>query len=332
MKIARRDVLAALALSAAATTAAACGTSASGETTSTLRYQGSAGQVTPAELAADLGFLGPVKLKWVGNTISGPQDIQSAATGQTDFGGAFNGAVIKLVQAGAPITAVIGYYGVDRLTYNGFFVPADSPIRTVRDLVGKKIGMNTLGAHSEAVLDIYLQRNGFSPADIKKVEPIVVPPVSAEQALRAHRIDVGVLSGVFQEKAKAAGGLRELFDDHQFLGDFTAGSYVFRKDFIKRNPATVRAFTTGVGKAIDWARTTPRDQVVQRFEQIIRKRGRNEDTAALKYWKSYGVGNPHGAIQDREITTWITWLEQAGQIPKGKVKAADIYTNRFNGG
>jgi len=55
----------------------------------------------PAELAADLGYLQDLKLDWVGNTISGPQDIQSAATRQTDFGGAFNGAVVKLVAAGA---------------------------------------------------------------------------------------------------------------------------------------------------------------------------------------------------------------------------------------
>lgn len=55
----------------------------------------------------------------------------------------------------------------------------DSPIHTARDLIGKKVGMNTLGAHSEAMLDIYLQRHGLSQADIKKVEPLGVPPVNA---------------------------------------------------------------------------------------------------------------------------------------------------------
>ncbi len=39
--------------------------------------KGWAGQVTFPELAEDLGYLAPVKLKWVGNTISGPQDIQT---------------------------------------------------------------------------------------------------------------------------------------------------------------------------------------------------------------------------------------------------------------
>ena len=48
-----------------------------------LRYQGWTDQVTLPELAQALGYFdGKVKLNWVGNTISGPQDIQAAATGR----------------------------------------------------------------------------------------------------------------------------------------------------------------------------------------------------------------------------------------------------------
>src|SRR6185437_11935480 len=39
-----------------------------------LRYQGSANNVGLPELASDLGYLGDIKLNWVGNTTSGPQD------------------------------------------------------------------------------------------------------------------------------------------------------------------------------------------------------------------------------------------------------------------
>src|SRR3954463_5868272 len=52
-----------------------------------IRYQGWAGQVTLTELAEDLGYLAPLKLKWVGNTTSGPQDIQTVVTGDIDVGG-----------------------------------------------------------------------------------------------------------------------------------------------------------------------------------------------------------------------------------------------------
>ena len=316
------------ALAAGCTSAQAAGPG--GAETTKLRYQGSAGSVTLPELAADLGYLGPVTLDWVGNTISGPQDIQSAATGQTDYGGAFNGAVVKLHAAGAPITAVIGYYGVDAQTYEGYYTLQDSTIARATDLFGKKVGMNTLGAHYEAILDIYLERNGVSLSDLKKVEPLVVPPLNTEQSLRERQIDVGVLSGILRDKALATGGVKALFTDYELLGAFTAGTYVFRNDFLKRNPNTVRAFTSGVAKAIEWARATPRAEVVDRFTKIVKARGRNEDTSALKYFKSFGVAGTGGVIADSEFGTWITWLEQQGQIPKGKVAPSTVYSNRYN--
>jgi ABC-type nitrate/sulfonate/bicarbonate transport system substrate-binding protein len=329
MTTATRRSFLALSLLGIASTAVACG-SADGTPTKTLRYQGNAGQVTLPELAADLGYLGDVKLEWVGNTTSGPQDIQSAATGQTDFGGAFNGAVVKLAAAGAPIKAVIGYYGSDQYSYNGYYVLEDSPIRTARDLIGKKIGMNTLGAHYEALLDIYLQRNGLSANDIKQVEPLVVPPLNTEQSLRQKQIDVATLSGIIRDKALHTGGLRPLFTDVQLLGPFTAGSYVLTTSFIQRNPDTVRTFVTGVAKAIEWTKTTPADQVIARMVDIVHKRGRNEDTTALQYWKSYGVTETGGRISDNDLSRWADWLIQRGDLQQGQVKVADIYTNQYN--
>ena len=329
----RRQFLSLLGLSAVAVS---CGTSASGASaaknqTKTLRYQGWAGQVTLPELAEDLGYLEDVKLKWVGNTISGPQDIQTAATGQIDFGGAFNGAVVKLAANNAPIKSVISYYGADKHAYNGFYVLKDSPIRSARDLIGKKVGMNTLGAHSEAMLDIYLQRGGLSRADIGKVEPLVVPPVNTEQSLRQRQIEVAVLGGILRDKALAAGGIRPLFTDYELLGAFSAGTYVMTDRFLEQNPDTARTFVTAVGRAIDWSRATPRDEVIARMTEIVKKRGRNEDAAPLKYWRSYGVAEKSGLITGKELKLWIDWLVERGDIQEGHVTLSDLYTNDFNG-
>src|SRR5262249_47976619 len=89
---------------AAALSGCGAGASAVGSTgpdgeQQTIRYQSSAGALSLLELADYLGYLKPLKIKTVGTTISGPQDIQSAATNQTDIGSAFNGAVVKLIQA-----------------------------------------------------------------------------------------------------------------------------------------------------------------------------------------------------------------------------------------
>ncbi|MGW7432427.1 ABC transporter substrate-binding protein [Streptomyces sp. NPDC054861] len=328
----RRQFLTLLGLSAAAVgcgTALGGGSSTTGQTR-TLRYQGWAGTVTLPELAADLGYLQDVKLEWVGNTISGPQDIQSAATGQTDFGGAFNGAVVKLAANNSPVKAVISYYGADKHAYNGYYVLADSPLRSARDLPGKKVGMNTLGAHAEAMLDIYLRRAGLSAAEAGKVEPLVVPPVNTEQSLRQKQIDVAVLGGILRDKALATGGIRPLFTDFQLLGAFSAGTFVMTDRFLERNPDTARTFVTGVGKAIEWSRTTPRAEVVARMTEIVEKRGRNEDSTPLKYWQSFGVAEKAGLITGKELQLWIDWLAERGDIDRGRVKLADLYTNEFN--
>ncbi|MFD0120000.1 MULTISPECIES: ABC transporter substrate-binding protein [Streptomyces] len=329
----RRQFLALLGISAAAVSCgtATAGSGGSGAQIKTLKYQGSVGAVTLPELAADLGYLEDLKLEWVGNTISGPQDIQSAATGQTHFGGAFNGAIVKLASSKAPIKAVISYYGVDEHSYSGYYVLQDSPIRSARDLLGKKVGMNTLGAHSQAVLDIYLSRNGLAKADSSKVESLVVPPVNTDQVLRQKQIDVGVLGGILRDKAVAAGGIRPLFSDFDLLGKFSAGSYIMTERFIKQNPDTARTFVTGVAKAIEWARTTPREEVIARQTEIVKKRGRNEDTSTLQYWRSYGVAETGGRIEDKEFQLWLDWLGERGDIKQGQLKPADLYTNEFNG-
>ncbi|MFD9335537.1 ABC transporter substrate-binding protein [Streptomyces sp. NPDC060028] len=330
----RRQFLTLLGISAAAvscgTATATNGSGGSGQITS-LKYQGSVGAVSLPELAADLGYFGNVTLDWVGNTISGPQDIQSAATGQTHFGMAFNGAVIKLASSKAPIKAVISSYGSDQYSYGGYYVLEDSPIRSARDLIGKKVGMNTLGAHYQALLDIYLSRGGLSKGDAAKVEPLVIPPVNTEQSLRQKQIEVGVLTGVLRDKALAAGGIRPLFTDVELLGPFSAGTYIMTERFIKQNPDTVRTFVTGVAKAIEWSRTTPREQVIARMTEIVKKRGRNEDTATLQYWHSYGVAETGGRITDTSFQLWLDWLGERGEIKQGQLKAADLYTNEFNG-
>jgi len=295
-----------------------------------LRYQGFSGQVTFPELAEDLGYLAPLRLKYVGATISGPQDIQTVVTRDIDFGGAFNGAVLKLFAAKAPIQAVMGYYGVDQQTWGGFFVQQGSPLKSARDLIGKKVAVNTLGAHHEFVLREYLARNGLSKEEISQVTLLVVPPVNAEQALRQGQVEVAVLQGILRDKAQERGGLRALFSDYDLFGEFTAGSYVMTRDFLRTHPRTAQHFVQATARAIEWARAQPRQDVVARFESIIARRGRPEDASSVKYWRSTGIAGQGGLISDREFDMWIDWLVKDGQLERGQIQPKDVYTNEFN--
>lgn len=295
-----------------------------------IRYQGWAGQVTWVELAEDLGLLAPLKAKWVGNTISGPQDIQAVVTGDIDIGGAFNGAVVKLLAKNAPVQAVIGYYGVDENTYSGYYLKDDSPIKTARDLIGRKVAMNTLGAHHEFMVREYLARNQVSDADAKRVTLVVTPPVSGEQSLRSGQVDVSTLGGVLRDKALERGGIRPLFTDRELYGNFTAGTYVLHKRFIKDNPNASRHLVGAIAKSIEWARKQPAAEVRARFNTIIAARKRAESNEAIQYWKSTGVAGTGGVVEDRELQIWIDWLVKDGLLKPGQVKPQDLYTNAFN--
>lgn len=295
-----------------------------------LRYQGFTGQVTYPELAEDLGYLAPLRLEYVGNTISGPQDIQTVVTRDIDFGGAFNGAVVKLMAAKAPITAVIGYYGVDENTWSGYYVLENSPIRTPRDFIGKKVSVNTVGAHQEFVLREYLTRAGLTKDEIAQVTLVALPPVSAEQALRQGQVDVSVLGSILRDKALERGNIRSVFSDYDLFGKFTAGSIVLTKDFLRDNPKTARHFVEATSRAIEWARTSPRDEVVARMTTVINRRGRAEDASATKYWRSTGIAGQGGLISDREFQVWVDWLVKDGGLPAGQLAPRDLYTNELN--
>ncbi|MBE0469484.1 MAG: ABC transporter substrate-binding protein [Methyloprofundus sp.] len=301
-----------------------------GQEKTVLNYQSVAGFVTFPELAEALGYLGDIKLNYVGSITGGPQDLQALVTGDVDFAMAFNGAIVKLAASGIDIVSLVGSYGSDANTAIAYFVTEQSPIKTARDLIGKKISVNTLGAHSEFTIKEYLYRNGLSSAEIAAVELTVLPPGNSEQVLRAGQVDVAQLNGILKDVALQRGGLRLLFADIDLFGDFTAGNYVVRKQFLANNPTTVKKFTEGTARAIEWARNSPREQVVAKFSAIINARGRNEDDRWVQFWKSTGIADKGGLITEKQYQQWIDWMVREGQLAPGKIKAADLIDNSFN--
>ena len=297
-----------------------------GAETLELRYEGAANSVNYPELAEDLGFLAPVKLVHMGsNSTGGPQSIQAVAAGHLDIGSSFNGPIIKTIASKAPLVAVLASYGTDERTFSGFYTLPDSPIRSARDLIGKTVSMNTLGAHAEFMLRDYLVKGGLTPEEIKQVTLLALPPTSAELALRNHQIDATIFSTILRDKAAERGALRMLASDHELYGAFNAGSYVMRRDFVEKNPNTVRRFVEGTGRAIEWARTHSREEVLARFHSIIARRKRNESSSQVKYWLSTGIATPHGEPRDADYQVWINWLVRDGQLAPGQVRPKDIY-------
>ncbi|MFC6167540.1 ABC transporter substrate-binding protein [Acinetobacter terrestris] len=295
-----------------------------------LRYQSYPGLVSLPELAQDLGYLGKIKLDYVGTVQGGPQDLLTLVSGDVDFASAFNGAVVKVIAAGLDVVPVVASYGSDEEMNAGFYVLENSKIRGARDFMGKKVAVNAFGAHYEFIVKDYLLRHGLTEKEIRDVELIVLPPVSAEQALRNGQIDIAVFSGILEKRALKTGGVRPVFKDIELYGPFTAGSYSMRKDFIAQHPDAAKTFVSGVARAQEWLHNTPKEQIVARMENIIDKRQRNETKVLIPYYTGTGVHALGGVQKTQDFEPWVNALVQEQKLKPNQLNVSTLYSNEFN--
>jgi ABC-type nitrate/sulfonate/bicarbonate transport system substrate-binding protein len=318
---------------------AACGSSgdsgagsknaSAGTGPTTIRYQVTPGSLDTIEFASYLGYLPGLKIKQVGTVLGGPADIQAVATNSSDVGGAFDGSVAAAIAAGAKIKAVVGYYGSNKLTFGGVYVKSNSSIRTAKDLIGKSVGVNTLGANATQVTDLWLAKQGLTPAQIKQVNFVVVSPTSAAEALQTGRLDAAFLSFATRQLALKNGGVRELMTDTGLLGPYTGGAEVLRTSFIARYPKETTEIVSALAKTIHWLQVTPRAQVIKVAEKIATQHGRSDDNW-ISSWRSQGVLENGGYIKPIDFSRWTQAMELTGQLRKGQVSLSQLYTDAFN--
>jgi ABC-type nitrate/sulfonate/bicarbonate transport system substrate-binding protein len=301
-----------------------------GAASDTIRYQAYQGSVNLPELAQALGYLKGVKLEYEGTVQGGPQSLAALMSNQVDYGAAFNGAIAQMASTGAPITSVIAYYGSTGPVNSALLVKKDSSVRSARDLVGKKVAVNTLGANAEAVLDTYLSKGGLSADEIKKVTLVPLPGINEEAALREGKVDAAYLFGALEVSALSRGGLRTLVKDTDLVGPYNGGSIVMRDQFLKANPDLTKRFVAGLARALEYAATHPVDETRSVLQKWLVGQHRSDDAKALDLWTGTGVATRAGLIRDKDFDLWLSWLKSRGDVKSDSIKASDIYTNRFN--
>lgn len=313
--------------------ASACNASSgAAEEQKTIRYQTNAGLVDLVELADALDYLDGtgITLERVGDVQGGPESLRAVATDQVDYGGAFNGAIAKLASTGAPITAVIAYYGSDDDVSSSLLTLKRSGIDDARDLIGKKVAVNTLGANAEAVLDTYLAGEGLSQDEIEQVTLVPLPGINSEAALREGQVDAAYLFGSLKEIALKNGGVEEVVNDIELVGPYNGGSYVLHDRFIAENPNTTKAFVDAIAKALEYSQTHSVDEIRELMKDYLVEHDRADYAEALDLWRGTGVPSKGGVISDDDFTLWLDWLEAEGEVETGSIEPSELYTNEFN--
>lgn len=312
---------------------AACGSSGA-ETTAdgrtVVRYQSSPGAVTIPEIAAELGYIDGIELELVGETTGGPESLRALATDQVDIANAFQGAIAKVISTGAPVRAVVASYGTVGDVRTSVAVRDDGSVRRAKDLIGKKVALNTLGANSEAVLDTYLADAGLTPEEIDKVTLVPLPGNVLEASLREKQVDAAFIGGPGLKIAQERPGIKVLVTDLDVVGPYTGGSFALHEKFIEQNPEAAQELVEGIARAIEWTQAHSIEEVREFVIDFLTEQGRDDAVQTIQFWQGAGIPAKGGWLRDEDFSIWLDWLEASGEVEEGAVEVGDVYTNEFN--
>ncbi len=149
---------------------------------------------------------------------------------------AAKGEPLKIVSSSlAPLAGVV------------WVVPVDSPIKSIKDLKGKKAGYSSPGSLTYTVLQTILRKEGLEK-DVQLVR--VGSPGDSWAAVKNKLVDTGwhVVPAVYNLIAKKEA--RVLFDGSDYIKDYQQTVVAVMEDVAKRDPQMIRNFLKARAKAI----------------------------------------------------------------------------------
>ncbi len=204
----------------------------------------------PCYVAKEKGFYNEegIEVKFVTIEIA-PDMVQSVIGGTTDAGVGGSFGVMAGISKGAPVQAATFYgYGGDRIA---LAVRKDSGINSVRDLYGKKVGVQTGTIGHQ----MFINMCDVEGLDVSKIDVMPLKNVDMPAAIASKSVDAIVTwepnPTILQEKGLVKiiqrGGKYQKSYGCVFLG----------MDFMKENPDTTFKFVKAHFRAMQFVRQNP---------------------------------------------------------------------------
>jgi NitT/TauT family transport system substrate-binding protein len=185
-------------------------------------------------------------------TNGNAETLQAVIAGSVDIGvGLGTAAVMAAYVKGAPLR-VIGNAGAGSGEY--WYVPADSPIKTMADAGGRTIAYSTAGSSSHLIVLSLIKANGLFARAI----PTGAPAATLAQVM-AGRVDVGWSSPPFGLDAVSDGKIRIIARGND-LPEFrhqTIRLIVANAGFLERRKDVAARYVQGYRDALEWMYSDP---------------------------------------------------------------------------
>jgi sulfonate transport system substrate-binding protein len=204
---------------------------------------GTSHQTADAELPATVGVeLGIFKKHGLDVKITdfgGGSHMIQAMTADSIGIGVGAGSEMALIAKGAPALAVCE--DASTLPYFSVGVPYDSPLHSLAQLKGKKVGITHDGSLTAWLARELARHEGWGP-DMINIVAIGGNPAGVTAALRAHLVDANIGSTMEIENMEMHEIARVLAPVSSFVGRTAAGVLFASDAMMKQHPDTIRRY------------------------------------------------------------------------------------------
>jgi NitT/TauT family transport system substrate-binding protein len=245
--------------------------------------------------------------------------------------------VIQRVDNRLPL---VSFYAVCRRGTNRFVVNPDSPIQSVYDLKGKRVGVNDLGSGGVTYLRARLKEAGMSLKDIQLMSLGYGTP--SFEALKNKTVDVEVsFTGGIARQLMAGYAVRVLPTTEDELEQYSFNLFA-TQSFIANNPDVIAKIGRATAKATVFLMTNPQAAVRVFWKQYPDRAPKDpndpkalrNDLAIIKSQirdmaaDQLPVDFQWGSQQAGIFGKIESYLADAGQI-SSPIAATDFFTNAF---
>jgi NitT/TauT family transport system substrate-binding protein len=254
------------------------------------------------------------------SSFRGDAQLQQAlAAGSLDVG-LGSGPGLGFRVKGAPMIGVAAMYGAPRNL--ALLVPAKSPLRSVADLKGKRIGVTTVGSLTDWLVRELSRQQGWGS------DGIVIAALGQMQA-RLAAMDRGELDGVVLEAANGyeleeAGRTRNLILFGDIVEHFYTHVIFATNDMVDKRPNLLSRFLRGWFKTVAFMRAN-REFTVKSEQRTLDVR----QSVVEKIYDAQMAGfSLDGAWDPEAIDVIRSSLKELGILPTIP-DAKALYTDRF---
>jgi NitT/TauT family transport system substrate-binding protein len=275
---------------------------------------------TPIDVGIDVGIFAKQGLELVVTGFAGDARLQQGLVSDSIDFGLGSGPGMGFLAKGSPAKAVAAMAGAPMNMC--IVVNHDSPIKTLDDLKGKKVGITTVGSLTDWLLKRVVAERKWAPSDVTAVT--VGGMDSTKAALKTGQIDAVVIALELGYALEQAGQWRVLAPLAPFAPDFHTHVIYARDELIAKRPELVERFLRAWFETIAFMRAN-RERTVEITAKVL-----NLDKAVIGrvYDEQIKIFSTDGRFDPKALVVLRQSLVEMGilqQVPDDAV----MFTTRF---